>query len=50
MEITTLVISWAIFGLAVQWSKGEQTRSAEEMAGHILIIMVAGLSPIVAIT
>ncbi len=48
-ESTALVISWAIFGPAVQWSRGEQTRSAEEMAHHVLTIVVAGLSPVIAI-
>jgi AcrR family transcriptional regulator len=50
MEITALVISWAIFGPAVQWSRGAQTCSAEEMACHVLTIVVAGLSPIITIT
>jgi AcrR family transcriptional regulator len=50
METTALVISWAIFGPAVQWSRGEQTRSAEEMACHVLTFVVAGLSPIISIT
>lgn len=49
-ETMALVISWAIFGPAVQWSRGEQTRSAEEMADHVLTIVVAGLSPIIALT
>jgi AcrR family transcriptional regulator len=49
-ETTALVISWAIFGPAVQWSRGEQTSSAEEMAHHILTIVAAGLSPVIAIT
>jgi AcrR family transcriptional regulator len=49
-ETTALVISWAIFGPAVQWSRGEQTYSAEEMAHHVLTIVVAGLSPVIAIT
>ncbi len=49
-ETTALVISWAIFGPAVQWSRGEPTCSAEEMAHHVLTIVVAGLSPVIAIT
>ena len=48
-ESTALVISWAIFGPAVQWSRGEQTCSAEEMTHHVLTIVVAGLSPVIAI-
>lgn len=50
MEITAQVISWAIFGPAVQWSRGEQTCSVEEMACHVLTIVIAGLSPVIAIT
>ncbi len=49
-KTTALVISWASVGPAVQWSRGEHTCSAEEMAHHILTIVVAGLSPIIAIT
>jgi AcrR family transcriptional regulator len=50
METTAQVISWTIFGPAVQWSRGKQTCSAEEMADHILSIVVAGLSPVVTVT
>ena len=50
MKTTALIISWAIFGPAVQWSRGEQTCSVEEMANHVLTIVVAGLSPVIAIT
>ena len=50
MKTAALIISWAIFGPAVQWSRGEQTCSAEEMANHVLTIVVAGLSPVIAIT
>ncbi len=49
METTALIISWAIFGPAVQWSREEQTCSAEEMACHVLTIVVAGLSPVISI-
>ncbi len=49
-ETTALVISWAIFGPAVQWSRGEPTCSAEEIAHHVLPIVVAGLSPVIALT
>jgi AcrR family transcriptional regulator len=50
LETTALVINWAILGPAVQWGRGEQTCSAEEMAHHVLTIVVAGLSPVIAIT
>ncbi len=48
-ETTALVTSWAVFGPAVQWSRGEQTRSAAEMANRVLTIVAAGLSPVIAI-
>ncbi len=50
LETTALVISWAILGPAGQWSRGEQTSSAEEMAHHVLAIVVVGLSPVIVIT
>ncbi len=49
-ETTAVVISWAILGPAVQWVRGEQTNSAEEMANQVLTIVVAGLSPVIAVT
>ena len=50
LETTALVISWAILGSAGQWSREEQTCSAEEMTHHVLTIVVAGLSSVIAIT
>ena len=50
VETTVLVISWAIFGPAAQWSRGDQTTSAEEMADRVLGVVIAGLSPIVTVT
>jgi AcrR family transcriptional regulator len=47
---TAQVISWAIFGPAVQWSRGDLSISEEEMARHVLTIVMAGLSPIVTVT
>ena len=49
-ETTALVISWAIFGPAAQWSRGDRTTSAEEMTHRILSVVIAGLSPIVTVT
>jgi len=45
-----MIISWAIFGPAAQWSRGDQTISAEEMAHHVLVVVMAGLSPIFIVT
>ncbi len=49
-ETTALVISWAIFGPAAQWSRGSRTISAEEMTHHVLRVVTAGLSPIITVT
>lgn len=49
-ETTALVISWAIFGPAAQWSRGDQTISAEEMTHHVLRVVIAGLSPVITVT
>jgi len=50
IETTAQVSSWAIFGPAMQWSRGDQSISKEVMAQHVLVIIVAGLSPVVTIT
>lgn len=50
IETTAQVISWAIFGPAAQWSRGNQSISKEVMAQHVLAIVVAGLSPVVTVT
>lgn len=47
MEATTLVISWGIFGLAMQWSRSPQNRTAEEIVLDVLV--VAGLGPVTGI-
>jgi AcrR family transcriptional regulator len=50
VEITARVISWAIFGPAVQWSRGDQTITKDVMAHHVLAVVIAGLSPVVTVT
>ena len=50
IETTAQAISWAIFGPAAQWSRGDQNISKEVMAHHVLAVVVAGLSPIVTVT
>src|SRR6266852_5992483 len=37
METVASVMSWAIFGTAVQWSRSGQTSSAEEMTNQVLL-------------
>jgi AcrR family transcriptional regulator len=50
IETTAQAISWAIFGPAAQWSRGDQSISKEVMAHYVLTIVVAGLSPVVTVT
>jgi len=50
IETTAQAISWAIFGPAAQWSRGDQSISKEVMAHHVLAVVVAGLSPVVTVT
>lgn len=50
IETTAQVISWAIFGPAAQWSRGEQSISKDVMAHHVLVVVIAGLSPVVTVT
>lgn len=49
IETTAQAISWAIFGPAAQWSRGDQSTSKEIMVHHVLAIVVAGLSPVVTV-
>jgi len=44
LETTAQVLSWAIFGPAVQWSRGSRTRSAEEMSAEVLRVVLAALA------
>jgi AcrR family transcriptional regulator len=48
VEATALVISWGIFGSAVQWSRSPQNRTAEAMARDVLVVVAAGLAPVMA--
>jgi AcrR family transcriptional regulator len=48
-ETTAQVISWAILGPAMQWSRGDQTVSAEEMTWRILRVITAGLLPVTTV-
>lgn len=50
VETTAQVISWAIFGPAAQWSRGNRTISAEEITHRVLRIVIAGLSPVITVT
>jgi hypothetical protein len=37
------VVSWAIFGAGLRWSRNEAPRSAEQAADQILSVIVGGL-------
>jgi hypothetical protein len=38
------VVSWAIFGPAIQWGRDERTPSAEEMTRQALLLITEGLA------
>lgn len=38
------VMSWAIFGTTVQWSRGERTAPAEEMTNQVLLVLTEGVT------
>lgn len=37
-----LMMSWAVFGAAAEWSKGKSALSAERMADHVLAVITEG--------
>ncbi len=47
LESAAQVSSWAIFGAAVQWSRGARTCTADEMSRRILTVVTTGLSSII---
>jgi AcrR family transcriptional regulator len=47
MEAIADIVSWAIFGAALQWSQQETTMSKEHMANAILQIITEGTMPLV---
>jgi AcrR family transcriptional regulator len=44
LETMARVVSWAIFGPALQWSQEQTTMSAEQMAQHILLVIAEGVA------
>jgi AcrR family transcriptional regulator len=43
-EVVASVVSWAIFGAGLQWSRNGTSRPIEETAGQVLSVIVAGLA------
>jgi AcrR family transcriptional regulator len=44
IDTAAMVMSWAIFGVGLQWSSGPRTVSAEQMANQIVAVLTRGLS------
>lgn len=44
VETIALVVSWAIFGAAVEWSQGTKALSAERMANDALLVITEGVT------
>ncbi len=42
-EVTASVVSWSIFGAALDWSRNGTSRSSEEVADQVLSVIVGGL-------
>jgi AcrR family transcriptional regulator len=47
LETMARVVSWAIFGTAVQWSQEEKRVSSEEMTDAILQVIIEGMARLV---
>jgi len=43
-ETAATVMSWAIFGAGVEWSRGAKTRTADEMAREVVALLTGGLT------
>jgi AcrR family transcriptional regulator len=43
MDTAAMVMSWAIFGVGLQWSSGPRTVSAEQMANQVVAVLTKGL-------
>ncbi|QGQ96176.1 TetR/AcrR family transcriptional regulator [Paenibacillus psychroresistens] len=46
LEATALVISWGIFGSALQWSRNTQGRTVETMVKEVMGVIAASLVPV----
>ncbi len=47
METTAEVMSWAIFGVALRWSRGARSISTEQKVNSVLTAVVNGIVSVV---
>jgi len=47
-ETLTTVLSWAIFGAGVRWSRGPRTQSADDLAAQVVAAMRGGIAAALA--
>ncbi|WP_336776488.1 TetR/AcrR family transcriptional regulator [Paenibacillus sp. MMO-58] len=47
VETTALVVSWGIFGSALQWSRSPQRRLMDAMVQDVLFVAAASLAPVI---
>ena len=45
-EAAASVMSWAIFGAAIEWSSGKRTRSADDWARQVVTVLMGGISQV----
>ncbi len=48
VETVAAMLSWTIFGLGSQWSRGPRTQSADEVAAEVVTVLTSGLTALVA--
>jgi hypothetical protein len=48
VEIVAAVLSWAIFGVGSQWSRGLRRQSADEVAAQVVAVLTDGVAALVA--
>ncbi|SFF17635.1 regulatory protein, tetR family [Paenibacillus catalpae] len=46
VETAALVVSWGIFGSAVQWSRSSHKRPMDQMVRDVLVVAAASLAPV----
>lgn len=50
LETTAQVISWAIFGPSMQYSLSDRGVSVDDVINRVLVVVIAGLSPVITLT